>query len=472
MKKLLTLILTLLLLAGCSKGGGNINRNDYEKYGFISINFNNDDGESKEFWFAIDDSGKVKDATTAGWIAEFDNEKYKGNYQKAFDDVYGQFDGDSYSHIGFGFANMSEETEKRFRDECETYIKNKRPELPYETGTDDFERVFDKFVTYQKNKAKNAENQPHDDTPDQENHPEENNSDISLEVKSSEEFLAALTECGEIILETDISVDISNIKSDAIKTSRIECQNHSLAITGEYELNDNFKTIEINDVGSADISNLIIHADNLTPTDEILETNKLKYEELFAFNTNYKNVKYDSALLKDNSEYIWSRIKNNPYIDINNEGTRVTYMVKRAQTYEARHKQEMMWLEEYLGNPEEVGAKGIMEIYTDIELYFDDYGTPSDYEMSFDVRETGSLKISGKVYINGPKISIGSRTKGSVDLRDLTVIRKCMSPDCMKISCKEGIDESLLGVKTASGSKVVPGISENSYSITIWSKGE
>lgn len=216
-------------------------------------------------------------------------------------------------------------------------------------------------------------------------------------------------------------------------------------------------------------SGLTINPAGLTPSDEKLETNKMIYDEFFIIHGSYKSVIYDSSMLRQNSEGGWSKIVHAPFVDINNEGDRISFTVRRALSCGARHEMETEYIAAYLENPK-FEFSGDRSIYTDIEITLDDYDTPGDYEMSFDVAGTGTLKISGTVNICGPKIIIESKTKGSVDLRELKVIRKCMSPDCIWIHCDEGIDEEMLQVMTDENAKLVAGVSEKQYAITIWSR--
>lgn len=456
---IITLLLLISLLAGCGSESkqSKLDKKTYEKYQFISINMDNTE-EQKEFLFAIDDKGSIISAATVGSTPEFDAASYKGHYLDAFNKIYKDFGGESCTEISFGFANMPDAIEEQYRTECEEFINKLRPELDFKTVTDDFERAFSKFEDYEEMKKQLAEGE------------DPAHSSNALAVKTSNEFLNALNGATDIALKNDLSVDFSAVNTADITVNTIDCEGHALILFGTCAADDHYHTIEVNNASSIDISKLDVDVSGLSAVNEEMEPTNV---DLFRFNISYKNIALgDLPERKDASE---NPIVVQCYADINDDGTAITVTVRRAQSVEARRRQETEYLEKYFENPgayHDRDHDSRMRIYTDVELYLDDFDTPGDQDIMVDIEETGSLKLSGKINIMGPPVRIGSVTKGSVDISELTINRECMSPDCMWINCDEGIDEELLtpadGLKYNSNAKLVVTISENGCAITIW----
>lgn len=454
MKKIVILLLVmLLLLTGCGKTKpGAKSEIDYRECRYIGIIFD-DPEQSKEFWLAINDSGNVLDAACSGWIVEFDPEACQGHYLKVFSNLYEQFNGEACPSIFFGFAGMSPEMEEGFRTECKKFIGKLRPELPFEARVEDSDRVYQKFVDY------SAENIARRDI-----------ARCDMEAGTEEEFLKALTGAEAIVLKNDLTVDISDIRISDVTVNQIDCKGHALILLGTCAADDHYHTIEVNNASSIDISKLDVDVSGLSAVNEEMEPSIV---DLFRFNISYKNIALgDLPERKDASE---NPIVVQCYADINDEGTAITVTVRRAQSVEARRRQETEYLWKYFENPGAYhdGDRDLrMRIYTDVELYLDDFDTPGDQDIMVEIEETGSLKLSGKINIMGPPVRIGSVAKGSVDIRELTINRECMSPDCMSIQCEEGVDEQLTtpkeGLHHGRKGKLMVSISEVGSAITVW----
>ena len=456
---IITLLLLISLLAGCGSESkqSKLDKKTYEKYQFISINMDNTE-EQKEFWFAIDDKGSIISAATGGWTPEFDAASYKGHYLDAFNKIYKDFGGESCTEIGFGFANMPGAIEEQYRTECKEFINKLRPELDFKTVTDDFERAFSKFEHYEEMKKQLAEGKDPAHTSN------------ALAVKTSNEFLNALNGATDIALKNDLSVDFSAVNTADITVNTIDCEGHALILLGTCAADDHYHTIEVNNASSIDISKLDVDVSGLSAVNEEMEPS---YVDLFRFNISYKNIALgDLPEGKDASE---NPLVVQCYAGINGEGTATTVTVRRAQSVEARRRQETEYLWKYFENPgayHEGDHDSRMKIYTDVELYLDDFDTPSDQDINVVIKETGSLKLSGKINIKGPRVVIECDAKDSVDIRELTINRECMSPDCMKIQCEEGVDEQLTtpkeGLNHGGKGKLMVSISEVESAITVW----
>ena len=438
------------------------------------------DAHTYKMFFLCAEDDNVVDCGTSEYVPRYDKADYVGKpYEPALKFFFYLIDGQPDQKIVKVTPIIAENEDfskysqvfQRIKDEC-------FPDMPLDPiieSKDFFEQsVIESDASYKGmwKELVDGENNNNNQGPDN-NPPQPQTPTYDTPAMSVEEIIQRKAEgANDIDIGCDITIDLSK---DNIYDSHLLCDGHKVTIKGSIDekkiIKDHFDILIIENASEVDMSQLVVSADDFTDADFVgtgLSVVKVR-------NTSYKNVTFPAGLPESQEDKFISPMDDFVAYRISDEGDECNIEYRGpSSTYEERHELEVKIVTAVLteGDAESVinsNNPGDVKIWTEVEVDVGEVDLPDQDYQEIQIMPGGKLTIKGTIGVTGGRLSFTVYDTDCLDLRELVLVKKHLTPDMVKIRFERGlaINTDLLQATTTEG-EIKFDMAEDSYNITIW----
>ena len=229
--------------------------------------------------------------------------------------------------------------------------------------------------------------------------------------------------------------------------------------------------LTIENASEVDMSQLAVSADDFIPENYIGSGATI----VKIRNTSYKNVTFPDGLAGSQDDRFVSPMDGFVSYHISDEGDEMGIEYRGpTSTYEERHELEVKMITAVMteGDAESVinsNNPGDVKIWTEVEVDVGEVDLPDQDYQEIQIMPGGKLTIKGTIGVTGGRLSFTVYDTDCLDLRELVLVKKHLTPDMVKIKFERGLDinTDLLQASAAEG-EIKFDMGEDSYNITIW----
>lgn len=433
-----------------------------------------------EMFLLCNEDDTVVDCGTSEYVPRYDKADYVGKpYEPALKFFFYLIDGQQDQKIinvspviieGENFSKYSQ-VFQRIKDEC-------FPDMPMEPvieSRDFFEQsVIESDASYkgQWKELVDGENGGQQGTGDP-NPPPPNAPSYDTPAMSVEEIVQRKAEGAPA---TDVGCDITiDLSKDIVSEINLNCDGHKVTVKGSIA-KENMVTgfhsiLTIENASAVDMSELVVSADDFNPEDYIGSGATI----VKIRNTSYKDVIFPESMPDSQDDRYVSPMDGFVSYHISDEGDEMGIEYRGpTTTYEERHELEVKIVTAVLteGDAESViqtNAPGEVKIWTEVEVDVGEVDLPDQNYQEIQIMPGGKLTIKGTIGVTGGRLEFTLYDPEGLDIRELVLVKKHMTPDMVKIRFERGfvVNTDLLQATTDEG-EIMFDMGEDSFNITIW----
>ena len=445
------------------------------------------DVHTYKMFFLCAEDDNVVDCGTSEYVPRYDKADYVGKpYEPALKFFFYLIDGQpdqkivNVSPIISENENFSKYSQvfQRIKDEC-------FPDMPLDPiieSRDFFEQsIIESDASYkgQWKELVDGENNdpgpgdPNNPDPGGENPPPPGGITFDTPAMSVDEIVERKAAgCGVTDVGCDVTIDLSK---DIVSEITLNCDGHKVTVKGsiakENMVNEFHAILTIENASEVDMSQLAVSADDFIPENYIGSGATI----VKIRNTSYKNVTFPDGLAGSQDDRFVSPMDGFVSYHISDEGDEMGIEYRGpTTTYEERHELEVKIVTAVLteGDAESViqtNAPGEVKIWTEVEVDVGEVDLPDQDYQEIQIMPGGKLTIKGTIGVTGGRLSFTVYDTDCLDLRELVLVKKHLTPDMVKIRFEKGLDinTDLLQATTDEG-EIMFDMGEDSYNITIW----